>query len=172
MYVGTRQSGPRGLARAHGRSRSLRGFGLSRSRANRALSRRLGQLEYGIDVSSDMPGGGVGPIANPYAAYANPNYTAYPGVPVSGGLTPGGLTPAEAAVLTSGINTAGVLGKQALTPVPSVTYNPTTGLYSATGGAALPAGLGLSGLTSSLTSFLPWLLLGGGLLLVVSLVKK
>jgi hypothetical protein len=95
--------------------------------------------------------------------------------PTPAGWTPsnnsgGSLSPSELNLISSAITTGGALANKALTPTPTVTYNPATGQYTATGGAALPSSL-TSGL-GSLTAYLPILLLGGGLLLVVSAMKK
>jgi hypothetical protein len=121
-----------------------------------------------------------------YSAYANPNYSAYgPGgvmapiqgatLPTSapgGGLTPapgGGLTPADANIISSAITAAGKVGTQAIIGTPTLTYNPLTGQYTATGGATLPSTLGLS---SALTSYLPLILLAGGAVLLFSVVGR
>jgi hypothetical protein len=164
MYVGTgkRANGLGRLARRAHRLSGLRGLRgswvngryVSGAQLDGLLSARLGQMDYddGVTVptynspyDTSTPAG----QAN-WASVLSPNQS-----PSSGG----GLTTAEAQLISQGITTGGQLASKALTPVPTVTYNPATGMYSATGGAALPAGLGLSSSLSSLFSS-PLLLLG------------
>lgn len=76
------------------------------------------------------------------------------------------------ALISQGIATTGAVVSKALTPTPTVLYNPTTGLYEATGGAALPASVTSSISLASLENYLPILLLAGGLVLIVSMVRK
>jgi hypothetical protein len=157
MYVATGNRGlGRRLAGAH-RLSGLRGL-----RGLRGVRGRLGKL--GQDDSTDW-GTAAFPDDTP------PAYNAPISMPsVIASPTSNGLSPSEINLITQGISTAGALGVKALTPTPTVTYNPATGQYSATGGATLPASL-TSGL-GSLTAYLPILLLGGGLLVVVSMMKK
>ena len=86
------------------------------------------------------------------------------------------LPPNDASILSQAIQTAGQVATTALTPqpvTPSVTYNPTTGFYQSIGGASSSNSSGLGGAlsSSSLGSYLPWLLIAGGILLVVTLRK-
>ena len=175
MYVGTGKRGVRRrLAGAHRLSglRGLRGQWIkgkyySSGRLSNVVSSRLGQLTY------DSSG-------NAYDLNGNLIYNASTGTVASSWNLPGstpisstssGLTTAqEAQLLSQGISTAGILGAKALTPVPTVTYNPYTGAYSATGGAALPTSSIASSLTSSeISSYLPLLLLlGAGAVLLMN----
>jgi hypothetical protein len=91
----------------------------------------------------------------------------YPSVP--SGTSPGGISPTDAALLSTAITTAGKVGTQAIIGTPTVTYNPTTGTYQATGGAALPTGLTSSAVFSS---YFPYLLLFGGIFLVISMGRR
>lgn len=81
----------------------------------------------------------------------------------------GGLTTSEASLISSAINAVGAVGVQALKPTPSLTYNPATGQFTATGGATIPSSIGLN---STIESFLPYLLIGGVILVVVSMGKR
>jgi hypothetical protein len=76
----------------------------------------------------------------------------------------------EAALLAQGISTAGVLGKQAIIGTPTLTYNPATGQYTATGGATLPTGLSLSSLFTGTSGTLLLLAIAG--VVVFMVVKK
>jgi len=82
---------------------------------------------------------------------------------------PGGLTTADANVISAAINAAGKVGTQAIIGTPSLTYNPLTGTYTATGGAAIPSSLGLS---TAISQYLPLILLGGAAILLVSVIGK
>jgi len=155
-----------------------------------ALHRRLGQIDYVTDVpatgSQAVPGQSfIGPAGATYNPSQLTNIDSLIGVPVGSGGIGGGLLPSsttaasgsgftsaqEAALLAQGISTAGVLGKQAIIGSPTLTYNPATGQYTATGGATLPTSLGLS---STLTSLLsnPLVLLGIVGLVVFSMAGK
>ena len=82
---------------------------------------------------------------------------------------PGSISPQDAALLSTAITTAGKVGTQAIIGTPTETYNPLTGQYTATGGAVLPASIGLD---STISSYLPLILLGGGLILIISMAGK
>jgi hypothetical protein len=113
-------------------------------------------------------------------ASLNPSYgtvTAYdlstpgfyaPSAPV-GSSSSGGISASDAALLSTAITTAGKVGTQAIVGTPTVTYNPLTGTYMATGGAAIPAGLTTS---TAITEYLPYLLLFGGIFLVISMGRR
>lgn len=173
MYVGNRKRGLRRLAGAHRVSglRGLRGMQrvvigdaggalvngkfYSRAQLRGIVASRLGQIDYGsggsfYDEQTGYSFPGAGSIAS------------------SGG----GLTPAETSLISTGIATTGALVNRALTPTPYSSYNALTGQYTAVGGAALPSGLSSSALSSSLTSYLPLILLAGGAVLLVSLMKR
>lgn len=159
------------LGRPGGVVRSALGFP---SRAQRALiHRNLKQL--GPYSSSDFAPDEYSPGGSQYAG------TLYPG-----GSTPfsptessiiatgnipasGSLSAQNAALLSQAITTAGKVGTQAIIGTPTLTYNPLTGQYEATGGATLPSTLGL---TSALTSYLPLILLAGGAILLFSAMGK
>jgi hypothetical protein len=180
QYVRLGKSGRLGrLARAHRVSgirglrgaRSPEGSGLSSSQ--RALIntgfRGLGYGytttdDYGNPITVQLPTGTLAPGVTPTAG-TNPYPTGYN--PNAG--TPGGLTPADAAVLSSAITAAGKVGTQAIIGSPSLTYNPETGTYTATGGAALPSGLGIS---TAISEYLPLILLAGGAILLFSMVGR
>jgi hypothetical protein len=164
MYVGTGKLGRLGrLARAHGLSR-LRGL------------RGLGQDVYfdpttGNDTFNpitDLPtSGDIPTIVNP-AGLSVPQYGGY------SGASGGGLTPAEAAVITSGITGGTQVLTKALSPTPSLTYNPYTGSYTSIAGAPLPNTSSFSSALSSasISSYLPLLLLAGGALALVMVMGK
>ena len=163
MYVGTGKRGVRRrLAGAHRLSglRGLRGQWIkgkyySSGALSGMVTARLGQIDYDASVA-----------AGTYTPYNSP----YSLTPVSSG---GGLSTTDAQLLSQGIATAGALGVRALTPTPTVTYNPYTGAYSATGGAALPTSSIASSLTSSeISSYLPLLLLAGGAFLLISTMNR
>jgi hypothetical protein len=86
-------------------------------------------------------------------------------IPTSGG----GLTTADASVLSAAITAAGNVGKQAIIGTPTLTYNPATGQYVATGGATIPSSLATS---SMISSYFPLILLAGGAILLISMMKK
>jgi hypothetical protein len=143
MYVRGLQRGGLGrLARANGLSRSLRG-----------LRGTFVKRKY---LSSAKLNGIVA------ARLGQMDY----------GDSSGGLTTQDAALISQAITTGGVLASKALTPVPTVTYNPATGFYSATGGATLPSSIATSQVTSELSAYLPLILLGGGAILLISMMKK
>jgi hypothetical protein len=132
---------------------------------------------------------GLGQDVDPYASYADPGYSAYGNTaPIfsdaSGGTTdvnplsptfgqtiaaPGSISAQNAGLLSTAITTAGKVGTQAIIGSPTLTYNPATGQYTATGGATIPSSLSIS---SAISSYLPIILLGGGLLLLVSAMGK
>ena len=65
------------------------------------------------------------------------------------------------------------MGTQAIIGTPTVTYNPVTGTYSATGGATIPTGaIEASSIGSTISAYLPYILIGGALILVVSMAGK
>jgi hypothetical protein len=172
QYVRLGKSGRFGrLARAHrvsslGRARISGGPGIL-SNAQRALiNQRLSRLGYGYTAADYAP--------DQYSSYANPSYSAYGSVPplVSASPSAGGLTPAEAQVLTAGIQATGTDVKQAIIGTPTVTYNPVTGAYQATGGASFPAGIATAGLSTEIESYLPLILLAGGAILLFSMVGR
>jgi hypothetical protein len=175
MYVRPGNPGTRGVARKNSLSGVRRGFGVTANpaRMDRVLRTRLRGLGYGYDSSGEP----FQPVLTPSSggSYNDLFGNSFPSNPTAlsptgGGISAGGgLTPSSAALLSQAINTAGVVAKSAVTPTPMVTYNPLTGQYEATGGAALPSGLMTS---TALTSYLPLLLLGGGLLLVVVMAKR
>jgi hypothetical protein len=132
----------------------------------------LGQTTYIPDdqlanapIYSDATGGFT-PFAPSAAAslYESPSSAAY-GTPA----IPGSISPQDAALLSTAITTAGKVGTQAIIGTPTETYNPLTGQYTATGGAVLPASIGLD---STISSYLPLILLGGGLILIISMAGK
>ena len=135
------------------RFRGLRGGSLG----NAALiAQRLGQIDYTSGGAYDTSTGVFVPL--------NPGTS-----PVS---SAGGITPSEAALLSQAINVGGQIGVRAVSPTPMVTYNAATGQYTATGGAVLPSGVASSTFLASLSSYLPLILLGGGALLVVSMMGR
>jgi hypothetical protein len=86
---------------------------------------------------------------------------------------PGSISPQEAQILSQAIASAGQVGTQAIIGTPTVSYNAATGQYTATGGATIPGGL-VTGtqLTEDFTAYLPYILIGGVLILVVSMAKR
>ena len=154
MYVRNGNLGrPGRLAGAHSVS-SLRGLrGIRRTRRGPDLvGQRLAALGY-IDPATGI---------------------SYPDTPTDTDTSAINLSPTDASLISTGITTAGQIAVKALTPVPTVTYNPATGLYTSSGvvGASAAPGLGTLFASSSLSSYLPLLLLGGGLLVVVMMLKK
>ena len=148
-----------------GRRLGLRG---GAARMNRMIDQRFATLGYGYTAADYAP--------DQYSPTTSPFYSDNPVSAISalspssyGGSSSGGLTPADASVISAAISAAGKVGTQAIIGTPQVTYNPLTGQYTATGGATLPSTLGL---TTSLTAYLPYILLGGGLLLVVMMGKR
>lgn len=131
--------------------------------------RRLGQLDWGsLATAPDDTSSVILPTTPPAPGW-QPNWgTSIPGSSTSPGSSTPGWTPAqEAAVITSGINAAGAIGVRAVSPTPSVTYNPATGQYVATGGASLPGGLALgTSLTGLFTNPLVLIALVAGVVLV------
>jgi hypothetical protein len=98
-----------------------------------------------------------------------------PSIPSTGTIAPssGGISPSDAAIISSAITAAGRVGTQAIIGSPSVTYNPITGTYTATGGAAIPTqAIAGTEIDSTIESFLPLLLLGGAAFLIVSLARR
>jgi len=132
---------------------------------NRLVDRRFAALGYSYTVdTSDFQY--TNPITGAPTGYQPPPVTAYG---YSGG---GALSPADAALISQGISTGGLLAAKALTPVPTVSYNAATGQYLATGGATLPGGISSPLLQSELSNYLPYILLIGGLVLVVSMAHR
>jgi hypothetical protein len=136
-----------------------RALGFGNAAQERIVDQRLGQLDY---TAADYAPDEYSPVSSPF--YSNSPVSA-----VSALSSPGGLTPTEAALISQGITTAGKVGTQAIIGTPTLTYNPATGQYTATGGATLPA---TTALTSELTSYLPLLLLGGAAILLFSMVGR
>jgi hypothetical protein len=126
---------------------------------NGMVDRRFAGLGYSYTAADYAP--------DQYSPYLNPSYSAY-GTPA---IAPSssGLSPTDAALISQGIATAGKIGTQAIVGTPTVSFNPATGMYTATGGATLPSA---SVLGSTLSAYLPYLLLGGGVLLVVSMMGR
>lgn len=86
---------------------------------------------------------------------------------------PDSISPQDAALLSTAITTAGKVGTQAIIGTPQVTYNPVTGTYTATGGAAIPSqAIATSSLLSSFESYLPLILLAGGIYLVFTMGRR
>lgn len=169
MYVGTRKLGRAGRLAGAYRLSSARRIGrrLSAAQADAIVSQRLAQLDYTlpIDVSGELTPVPYTPISSPIIPSSTPTMPT---------LAPSSSAPATnwTNILTSAINASGAIGVQALKPTPSVTYNPATGVYSATGGATLPTNISSLSSLSSMGSFLPLLLLGGVVLVVVSMARK
>jgi len=155
------------VARSHyvPRVGRLPGQGANRRGLN-ALHERLTLMQY--LPSSDTGGDTYVP---PITAqnYLPPPVVASP-VASTPSSSSGWTSAQEASVLTSAINAAGVVGKQAIIGSPTVSYNPATGQYTATGGATLPSGLALSSSLSSLLSN-PMILLAIAGIVVVMAVK-
>jgi hypothetical protein len=165
MYVGTGQRAGMGrLARAHR---------LSSLGRLRGAARRLGQDDYATpdEIASQFTGSQVVPGQTPGVPsgnFSSPVLSTADSFYGSGSLLPAGSSGSsgftaaqEAALLSQGISTAGVLGKQAIIGSPSLTYNPATGQYVATGGATLPTGLSLSSLFTGSTGTLLLLAIAG-----------
>lgn len=175
MYVRNRQR--RGMGRLAGAYRfsGIRGLrGLRGSRLGQddpffdpTTGNDVFDPNTGLPVSTDIP-----TVVNP--SLLNVTQTGlYSGSVLSPGgsyAASGGLTPGDLSLISQGISSGTLLAAKALTPTPSVTYNPTTGTYSAVGGAALPSSI-TSGL-GSLGAYLPYLLIGGVLIAAVSMLKK
>src|ERR1700677_2685250 len=174
QYVRLGKSGRLGrLARAHRVSgiRGLRGpRGSGLSSAQRALI-NTGFRGLGDYYTTDISGNQI------YVPDSGPTVqlTGKGGLDTSAGVgsgisptsVPGGLTPADASVLTAAITAAGKVGTQAIIGTPSLTYNPATGTYTATGGATIPSSLGI---TTAISEYLPLILLAGGAILIFSMV--
>jgi hypothetical protein len=169
MYVRNRQR--RGLGRV---ARAYRFSGIRGLRGLRG-ARRLGQDDGDIfDMFSDAP---LDPTAAAGVIQAQSVYSPTPSLYSGSVLSPGGsyagssgLSPADLSLISQGISSGTLLASKALTPVPTVTYNPTTGAYTSVGGAVLPSSI-TSGL-GSLTAYIPYLLIGGVLIAAVSMLKK
>jgi hypothetical protein len=106
-----------------------------------------------VPLGPSSGGGGVASVPSAYGTSA----------------IPGSISPQDAALLSTAITAAGKVGTQAIIGTPTLTYNPETGTYTATGGATVPTSLGL---TTAITSYLPLILLGGGAILLVSLMGR
>jgi hypothetical protein len=136
-----------------GAVRSTLGYTTAAQRA--LINRNLGRLGY-------YDGGTYYPDTVP----APPSV-----LPSGGGSGSGGgfTTAQETSLISSAINAAGKVGTQAIIGAPSLTYNPLTGTYTASGGATIPSSLGLS---TALSSYLPLILLAGGALVLVSVMGR
>jgi hypothetical protein len=166
MYVRNRQRG--GLGRLAG---PYRFSGLGRMRGLRGLrGSRLGQDSFDAwDVGQGTPldDGSSGLISASPSVYSGSVLS--PG----GSFAPSGLTPLDASLISQGITSGTLLASKALTPTPTVTYNPLTGAYTSTGGAVMPSSItGSLGSLGSLSAYLPYLLIGGVLIAAVSLMKR
>jgi hypothetical protein len=129
---------------------------------NGIVAQRLGALGYSYAPDGTVVfAPGEEQVATGYST--GTVFSSGAGLPASSG---GGLTPTEAALVSQGITVGGKVATQAIVGTPTMTYNPLTGQYTATGGATLPSTLGL---TTTLTEYLPYLLLAGGLFLVLSM---
>lgn len=123
-----------------------------------------------LDVSGDNPGvfSTLPGLYGSTGAYSLSNPLSY-----GTSAVPGSISPQDAALLSSAITAAGKVGTQAIIGTPTVTYNPTTGTYMATGGAAIPSqAIATSSFFSSLDSYLPLILLFGGVYLVLTMGKR
>jgi hypothetical protein len=160
------------VARTYNLSGLGRGSALGRQSALMAVAKRLGQdisdaptsyspsgePLYTVDYSNTPPA--------PYVPGQSSTPAASPATPSTPGWTPA----QEAQVLTSAINTAGVVGRQAIIGSPTVSYNAATGQYTATGGATLPGGIALGSSLSSLFSN-PMVLLAIAGIVAISVMK-
>src|ERR1700691_1186570 len=125
------------------------------------LRRWLGQAGY--DYTDYLP--------DAYSPATSPFYSSNPAAALSTiqASPSGGLTTADASVISAAITAAGKVGKQAIIGTPTLTYNPATGTYVATGGATVPTS---AALTSELSEYLPLILLAGGAILLFSAMGK
>jgi len=137
---------------------------------NAHLDRRLRGLGDYVDASGNWVSTASDSSGSIALAPMNPT-TYFP--PSSSSSSSGSsLTPTEAALISQGITTAGVVGRQAIVGSPTLTYNPATGQYTASGGATLPVG-SIAASSALSTLFSPTvLLLGGALLLVITLAGR
>jgi hypothetical protein len=166
QYVRLGKSGRLGrLARTHRVSglRGMRGTPAAQGSGITAAQRSLINtgfrgLRLGYYTSEDYAPDQYGSVTQP---------SAVPSFSPSG--SPGGLTPADASVLSAAITAAGKVGTQAIIGTPTLTYNPLTGQYTATGGATIPTSAALS---SEISSYLPLILLAGGAVLIFSMVGR
>jgi len=169
-----RASGLGRLGSPFGRKAAV-GFG------NRATLMALDQLaqDSGYTMPVDLSPGptgtsygapGLSPVTTTILS-SSPTTSSTPTSATPASSSSSGWTAAqEASVLTSAINAAGVVGKQAIIGSPTVSYNPATGQYTATGGATLPSGIALSSTISSLFSN-PLVLLAIAGIIAVSVMK-
>lgn len=157
MYVGIRKRGMGRLAGTH-RLSGLRG-----------LRRRLGQDDPFYDTETGTVYSGSTPAPSSSPTYSIFGPTAYPvsAAPIAGTSAPG-ISTLDAGLLNNLISTAGGVAARAVSPTPSVSVGPG-GVITATGGAQIPTSL----LTdTTITSYLPILLLAGGAYLIISLMKR
>lgn len=142
-------------------------LGFPNARQLGLMDRRLGQMDY---TAADYAPDQYSPVTSPF--YANNPVAAVSALSPSGygsSVPSGGISAADAALLSTAITTAGKVGTQAIIGTPTLTYNPATGTYTATGGATVPTS---SILTSSIESYLPLILLAGGAFLLISAMGK
>ena len=153
-----------------GRRSGLRG---RRAHMNGIIDARFRGLGYytAADYAPDTYSPSTSPFyaSNPVAAVSSLAPSSIYGT----SAVPGSISPQEAALLSQAISSAGQVGQQAIIGTPQVTYNPLTGQYTATGGAALPTGaIEASSIGTAFTEYLPYILIGGALILVVSMAGK
>ena len=142
-----------------------------RAAMNGIVDARLRGLGYytAADYAPDQ----YSPVNSPFYADNPVSAISSLSIPAAGSSVPGGISPQDAALLSSAITAAGKVGTQAIIGTPTVTYNPVTGTYSATGGATIPTGaIEASSIGSALSTYLPYILIGGVLILVVSMAKR
>jgi hypothetical protein len=164
-----RLRGPQGWARR-------KALGFPNATAERMVNTWLGQADYGSgDTFSESQVASAFPIT-PVSTSEMQSSIFNPLTDSGGGLSPSGsgaISATNAALLSQAIATAGKVGTQAIIGSPSLTYNPATGTYTASGGAALPTGqIASAEIGTELTSFLPLLLIGGAVFLVISMARR
>jgi hypothetical protein len=148
----------RGLGRLAGRRMGLRGRQARMLGLMNAHLRGLSDSYVSADWSNpDQP-----------TLITSPVVTVSPGYTGGGISSGGGLTPTEASLISQGISTAGAIGVRAVSPTPTLTYGPN-GTIIATGGATVPTSLIAS---TTLTEYLPYLIGGGLLFLLVSVMGR
>ena len=160
---GTRRlAGTNGLSRL-GRLRGPQGWahqramGFPNARELGLIDRRLRGLGYSYTTTDDS--------GNPITVNTS-TWAITPGGPGSS-IPSGGISAQDAALLSTAITTAGKVGTQAIIGTPTVSYNPATGAYTATGGATLPTA---TALTSELSSYLPLILLGLAAVVIIPML--
>jgi hypothetical protein len=175
-YVRMGQSGR--LGRLAGANRVSRLGRLRGGPATRALAGRLWSKFSGLGMRGTSGGyvlNADGSLATDINAnpIATPGYTPGSSIGIpgygAGAASPGGITPTEAALLSNAITTAGKVGTQAIIGTPTLTYNPLTGTYSASGGATIPTSLVTS---ATISQYLPLILLAGGAVLLFSVMGR